>query len=315
MPSKSFVKEIKADKIKDLNPSDIIYLAMKDGSIILVADNNEELVDYSESDDILGNSFHGRINQNYFSGKYKKKFTKGPTSHSIDNFLKIREKELIDTSLNIGEKNYETDFNIKYPNNSSIEKIKKSHFFHKIEYFGNNNMNTSFKSNKTDYMINRKINKSCENFKFGRHHRNNSSKSNDFSIDNKLKIQPIEKINIYRINEDTYNNINSFNIGKQDMCQNYKDNNLDVKTKEMQIMGKIINHDNSYKLIDHKHPHTLYDPSCKYCQNLSRKNKLCLSHIKEESIQDNHSFTASFENSNKKGNHGKMNNNYSYKII
>ena len=68
----------------------------------------------------------------------------------------------------------------------------------------------------------------------------------------------------------------------------------------MEIMGKIVNGDDSYRLKDHKHPQKLFDERCPYCQSLARKNKLCLCNIKEESIYDNHSFVASFGGSSSK---------------
>ena len=69
----------------------------------------------------------------------------------------------------------------------------------------------------------------------------------------------------------------------------------------MQIMGRIVNDDNLYRLIDHNHPNLLFEPKCPYCQNLARNNKLSLSNITEESIFDNHSFHAIFGHSSKKG--------------
>ena len=55
MSRRRFVREIKSKEVKNINPSDIIYLAMKDGSIILITDDDEDLIEY---DDIkLYNSF------------------------------------------------------------------------------------------------------------------------------------------------------------------------------------------------------------------------------------------------------------------
>ena len=48
MPRQKFVREIKAQEVKNINPSDIIYLAMKDGSIILIADDDEDLIEYDD---------------------------------------------------------------------------------------------------------------------------------------------------------------------------------------------------------------------------------------------------------------------------
>ena len=48
MSRRRFVREIKAKEVKNINPSDIIYLAMKDGSIILITDDDEEKIEYDE---------------------------------------------------------------------------------------------------------------------------------------------------------------------------------------------------------------------------------------------------------------------------
>ena len=56
MPSRNFVREIKAENIKDINPLDIIYLALKDGSIVLISDNDEETIDYEDIKSIESSS-------------------------------------------------------------------------------------------------------------------------------------------------------------------------------------------------------------------------------------------------------------------
>ena len=48
MSRRRFVREIKAKEVKNINPSDIIYLAMKDGSIILITDDDEDLIEYDD---------------------------------------------------------------------------------------------------------------------------------------------------------------------------------------------------------------------------------------------------------------------------
>ena len=48
MSRRKFVREIKAKEVKNINPSDIIYLAMKDGSLILIADDDEEEINYED---------------------------------------------------------------------------------------------------------------------------------------------------------------------------------------------------------------------------------------------------------------------------
>ena len=48
MSRRRFVREIKAKEVKNINPSDIIYLALKDGSIILITDDDEDLIEYDD---------------------------------------------------------------------------------------------------------------------------------------------------------------------------------------------------------------------------------------------------------------------------
>ena len=71
-------------------------------------------------------------------------------------------------------------------------------------------------------------------------------------------------------------------------------NNFFVEKKEVQIMGKIVNDKHSYRNVEHNHPDALFDPNCRYCQNLAKENKLSYSNIKSESIYNNCSFLASF---------------------
>ena len=67
-----------------------------------------------------------------------------------------------------------------------------------------------------------------------------------------------------------------------------------IKKNEVEIIGKFTNERNTYRFIDHKHPNTLYESECNYCQNMVKDNKLYLTYIKDESINGNHCFYASF---------------------
>ena len=78
MSRRKFVREIKAKDVKNLNPSDIIYLAMKDGSIILVSDDDDDLIDY---DDLKLETSYKR-KQRY----YNKKVTKSDDNTSLKTF-------------------------------------------------------------------------------------------------------------------------------------------------------------------------------------------------------------------------------------
>ena len=65
MSRRRFVREIKAKEVKNINPSDIIYLAMKDGSIILIADDDEDLIEYDD----LKLDYSYKRNRKYYNKK------------------------------------------------------------------------------------------------------------------------------------------------------------------------------------------------------------------------------------------------------
>ena len=430
MPSRNFVREIKAENVKDLNPSDIIYLAMKDGSIVLVADNDEDTFDF---DDIRLDSLDNikrKSNSNLYNIKsYKNKTQnqnqnqkktistlttteydvnsrrnknsnppkdkKKTASFSVDKNPNQNRPIIIPTKnknekvsyyrhrndKDIFNQSYNSEFNKLIPNISHYiknEKLDKSfdninhiekyenNFFHKIEY--TNRDNFSFYSSKKENAVHQRP-KSTKT-----HHENNIinnnkkviikekksinsnstsrtptrknnreiminnsyNKNNNTSLinisnsnislndDNKIlnRTQNLQKRDIYKeyLNTDNnYRKVNVFKTGKPTRSQSSSNANNPqtpkayfVKSREMEIMGRIVNNDNSYRLIDHKHPQKLFEEKCPFCQNLARKNKLCLCHIKEESIYENHSFVASFgESSNKKGkSHNRTSNNY-----
>ena len=82
MSSRNFVREIKSDDVKNINPKDIVYLAMKDGSILLITDNDENIIDFGDKDSIIKR----KENRNYNYEKYNNKDQiKTSSSHSRDN--------------------------------------------------------------------------------------------------------------------------------------------------------------------------------------------------------------------------------------
>ena len=412
MPKRNFVREIKPENIKDINPYDIIYLALKDGSIVLISDNDEETLDYDDiKSETLGYS-QKRANANFYTSKYvknkkqiktissnltndtennkniktkysnyskdkdkDKRKTPSTSSYSFEN---KRNKPTIISNRNKNEninnyitnnnrdtdnmnKSYNIEFNKTNPNfnyHRRTERLEKSfdnfnsdsqnNYFHKIEYI-NNNKERPKSIRSQNEQNNRKINafhqriniiqndysnrtpQRRENKRFiydntGKNYnhlinisdkKRNINEGSDNSFMNRT--QQFERRDIYQdysyknSNINNYNkNINSFNRGqpiKPARSQSFSNTNRNIKTpqtyivkrREMEIMGRIVNDDNSYRLIDHKHPNTLFEQKCPYCQNLARKNKLCISNIKEESIYDNHSFLATFGSGSKKG--------------
>ena len=414
MPKRNFVREIKAENIKDLNPYDIIYLALKDGSILLVADKDEDTQDF---EDYLDTSSQKKANENFYNNIYNNKklintnsISSNINTNDIENnnntqtkysyyskdkikipkysigndrkrsialtsainkndynnkYLKYKNKEeIMNKTYNVGRNNY---LNKTEPILSSYlrrEKLEKSfdninnnqkkdnNYIHSIEPF--NNVNNSFQSYKTDLRINQRpvstkphhnLSKYRNNIininNTERHYSNSKTPSrrekriitNDFNNtnynnslvnisglnnnteDNSFRTQQIDNKNTYKkylnvtYGPNYYKTLNSFKKGIPIRSQSSSNTNdqtpqtrtYTVKRKEMQIMGKIVNDDNLYKLIDHNHPNLLFEPKCPYCQNLARNNKLSLSNITEESIYDNHSFHAIFGSSSKKG--------------
>ena len=356
MPRQKFVREIKAQEVKNINPSDIIYLAMKDGSIILIADDDEDLIEY---DDIKLN-----INRAYkkSSKREQKNINDKPKinlnfSFDMENNNNFGNNNFVYTSKDNNNRTNSTSFRTinkvdnkqkTYSNNDKSKKenermnrsinSKKHHAYHVVEYF--NDTKDSFFSNKhnsnhyekpqikkDNFKSNNIINnkeiihrRKINTFIYDNNKRNNSQVINisDISIDSDTNY--IEKDRKYKDyfnkknKEYNYRNINTFNKKNQIRSQSLSNRNHEpqntylVQKKEMEIMGKIVNDKNSYRLIDHKHPHTLFESKCPFCQNLARDNKLCLCNIKEESIYDNHSFLASFGDSEKK--RGRSQNNH-----
>jgi hypothetical protein len=398
MPKRNFVREIKAKNIKDINPYDIIYLALKDGSIVLVSDNDEDILDYDEyRSNTLQNSSKKGTNSNFYKDKNNKNNNQRKTISSNrntndteNNNIKTkysnsskdkikgnsfsternpnkpiiikninekekysrynRDKELMNKTYNFGRKDYNTQFNKNakitnyYNENERLEKSydnitfnqDKNNFVHTIQYTNKiNNSNQRPRSTKSQYRENYKNNQRIkftsnytsrtpsknenkgfiyDNNKNNYHHLINISdiNINDDSFINRT--QQFDKVGINQNYSDSnqnyinnnYRNINSFKRGKPIRSQSFSNRNYEkpqayfVERKEMEIMGRIVNDDNSYRLIDHRHPNTLFEAKCPYCQELARNNKLCLSNIKEESILNNHSFLASFGGSGKK---------------
>jgi hypothetical protein len=396
MSRRRFVREIKAKEVKNINPSDIIYLAMKDGSIILIADDDEDLIEYDDlkldhsykrkrkyynkkvdisndnslyefetdnnyktnthsyksiENNRINSTNHSTINivkyynkdnnknndtkpstQNKSLEKYKNNYIKPSTPNIVLNkpinikMTKIneKEKERKNNVINYNISTYQTKNDEKLDKSYDSIKVNQNNLgYHEIEYINNSN-NKSFdlynkdssfqdrsKSNIThhnNYIINnfektRKKNnvlKFDEIQKTSNHLVDISFDSNDKSIlNNRRQHTKIEqRINKYKekdIDQNKLRSHSSIDIKAK------PENILFVERKEMEIMGRIVNDKNSYRNIDHNHPNTLFDPNCKFCQNVARENKLSISNIKVESIYNNYSFMASFGDSGRKG--------------
>jgi predicted phosphatase len=299
MSRRKFVREIKAKEVKNINPSDIIYLAMKDGSLILIADDDDEKIQYEDLKlNISNKRRHRYYNKNSSTNQDSSLYSfekdddlKVNTSSNnisenrnrnviLSNYKKsqIGENRRNNKTINLYNQNYEINNEKLDKSFDDIKVERKNNIgYHEIEYF--NNPNKSFDSNKAvsifhdrtkrnrNYIINNNYNKNNEERK--------KNEYNDESIDsNRSKNQLRSKSSINII----------ANSGKSNF----------IKKKEMEIMGRIINDSNSYKNIDHKHPNTLFDEKCLFCQKLAKENNLSISNIKVESNYDNCSFFATF---------------------
>ena len=299
MSRRKFVREIKAKEVKNINPSDIIYLAMKDGSLILIADDDDEKIQYEDLKlNISNKRRHRYYNKNSSTNQDSSLYSfekdddlKVNTSTNnisenrnrnviLSNYkkLQIGENRRNNKTINLYNQNYEINNEKLDKSFDDIKVERKNNIgYHEIEYF--NNPNKSFDSNKAvsifhdrtkrnrNYIINNNYNKKKE-----------ERKKNEYNYDSidsnrsKNKLRSKSSINIIA------------NSGKSNF----------IKKKEMEIMGRIINDSNSYKNIDHKHPNTLFDEKCLFCQKLAKENNLSISNIKVESNYDNCSFFATF---------------------
>ena len=391
MPRKKFVREIKAKEVKNINPNDIIYLAMKDGSIILIADDDEDIMEYDDIKININNSYrktnkkennndkrkislntsydleskknYGTNNfiynskdNNINNNNYRTNSTSYKTINNIKNTpkisannikIKLKENERMNRSINYSNSKYKINNERLDSSFDSISIPKKNHAYHVVEYFNDtkesfnsNKPNSSYyerpRSNRDHYNSNSKINKEIPRRKTNTFIYDNSQRTNNhlvnisdvsFDSDNNSVLNRTNYLDKDRKNREyykpykkeingyNYKNINSFNKRNQIRSQSLSNRNIGeqknyiVQKKEIEIMGKIVNDRNSYTVIDHRHPNTLFEPKCHLCQNLARDNKLCLCNIQEESIYDNHSFLATFGSSGRKK--GRSQNKYS----
>ena len=176
MSRRRFVREIKSKEVKNINPSDIIYLAMKDGSIILITDDDEDLIEY---DDIkLYNSFkrkrkyyNKKLNTNNDDSLYEFETEKNyktntnsyktlennrinSTSHSTINI--VQNKTINNDKINISKP---TTPNISQ--NKIIDRMMK-----KTDIKDNERKNKIINNNITTHQIkNEKLDKSFERTK------------------------------------------------------------------------------------------------------------------------------------------------------
>ena len=174
MEQKSFIKEITPEEVKTIDPYKISYISMKDGSVILVSEENSE-----KNYKIIENK-----EQNIYKIKEKKE-------QNSPKFNSEEEKTDISKIENEGNqyKDNDTDFNVYYSNRSDkeINKEKSNNF--NIKCSTNNNSLYSYNGNNQNHSRNKKVHKSINN------HSINYEQKNIYNINTKSKNNNINNLN------------------------------------------------------------------------------------------------------------------------
>ena len=217
MPSKNIVKEIKADNIKDINPSDIIYLALKDGSILLVIDDDDDIIDY---DDININykdySTRKRTNLSYSNDKNKKykKQNKANISYTRDAKLSYTKTNNDKNSTKNKYINKQQITNINKINNNSTSNFVDRRQ-HKSAVLPNKNNNNEKKNNYYIHKVEKEkenVNKSFNTDKkvYSPQYNNRTNRTNISTIQNNVKLEKSFDIT-NNINTNKYGNHSVYN--------------------------------------------------------------------------------------------------------
>jgi len=265
MKQNTFVKEISPDEVKTIDPFEISYIAMKDGSIITVTEKNNE--------------------NNY-----------NIIEHKEQNIYQIKERnEENSPKFNLKKKNYipyqdnESDYNVYYSNNNNKTKIQENS--NKLNNNFNNIENNSFYSYddmQSNYNLNNNIhkkvniNKKYNNYKVDYIYKNNIiGENNIIKDDNFAKINYIKKLdkedNNYpyiiekkkffirkKITEEepslNQNKTFSYKIPSKDnniyIVRNSNKNNNKNKNILLSYSNKISNENKNYYIIRNNYPKT-----------------------------------------------------------
>ena len=258
MSRRRFVREIKAKEVKNINPSDIIYLAMKDGSIILIADDDEETIDYDElkldTKYKRGQRYYKNTNSNLIHDSSLYTFenennfkTNANTFNNIDNTSNIstinskrnqannknrvltkiensrnKEKERNNKTINYRDLNYEIKNEKLDRSFDDIKEGRKNNLgYHEIEYI--NKQDNSFVSNKYD-SISYDRTKNNRNYVINNNYNNEKNRRNHNTIpdDNKARYSP-NLINISNVSYESnnYHTLNRNHYMKKDKSDDY----------------------------------------------------------------------------------------------
>ena len=167
------VKEILPEQIKDVNPLDIIYLAMKDGSIILISDRDEEKYDILDKN---LNTDERKTNDILLSDKIEK------TNLSKSNYSSKKPSEPFGRKKIFipSDKNKDLNYTFNYENQSYNTNLTKTE--------SNKNFNLSQRCYSQDHnktiTFEYKINQNNSKYTLS----NNPFKKNERSFSQKPKI-------------------------------------------------------------------------------------------------------------------------------
>ena len=277
MEQNSLVKEITPEEVKSLDPFEISYIAMKDGSIIMVLEKNDNLENNIQiKKTILKNNEKSEKKEK--SGQNSPNFNLSGKKHISFIKTKIEEKE---NQKEIKNKN-EIDYNVYYSNtknksydinndNDNLDNMsfysnddiyKKSSNNIKVEYVyrnGNNEYtNTNFENKENDinnigsktpyYIVKRKYYfcKKTDNENKPKNETNNLNKTYSYNI-------PSEKgqNNLYTYKSHNINN----NINNDNMSLKYSKYSID---KNINNINNNINNKNFIRNSDYKANNNTY---------------------------------------------------------
>ena len=162
MSKRKFVREIKAKELKDINPSDVIYLAMKDGSIVLITDDDEETIEY---DDIkLDTSFKGR--QKYYNKRKDKN-----DDYSLYTFETDKKNRTTIYSNNTIDYNTRNNSTTHTTLNAVKNNSKRTPEFEKQKFMVNERINRNINQYNSNIKIKNEI--LDKSFDYRKNHKNN----------------------------------------------------------------------------------------------------------------------------------------------
>ena len=270
----TLVKEISPDEVKTIDPFDISYIAMKDGSILMVTEKNNE--------------------NNYKIIEHKEQNIYQIKERNEENSPKFNLKK----ENNIFYQDNESDYNVYYSNNNNKTIIQENSNKLNNNFNNNNIENISFYSYddiQSNYNLNNNIHKKVNinnNFKVDYIYKNNIVNENNFAKLNYIKNLEKEDINYpYIIEKKKYfirkkiskeepslnqNKTFSYKIPSKDnniyIVRNSNKNNNKNKNILISYSNKISSENNNYNNIRNNY---LKTPEIKYRDKKNINTNYC----------------------------------------